>query len=148
MLGVFEKRAAVHMARQQDLDLVEVSPNADPPVCKILDFGKYKYELTKKSNEAKKRQKTTEVKEVKLRPNIASGDLLVKLNNARRFIEEGNKVKVSLFFKGREITHSEVGIEVMNKFKEEASSFSKIELDMKKEGKQIFLILAPNKINP
>jgi translation initiation factor IF-3 len=143
MLGIVKIEEGLDLAKERKLDLVEISANAKPPVCKILDFGKYKYELRKKSHESKKKQKTIEIKEIKLRPNIAIGDFNVKLNNAKRFISDGNKVKVTLFFKGREIVHEDVGMNVIEKFKKEVFDFAKIELDVKKEGKNISIIIAP-----
>ncbi len=143
MLGIVKIEEGLDLAKERKLDLVEISANAEPPVCKILDFGKYKYELRKKSHESKKKQKTVEIKEIKLRPNIAIGDFNVKLNNAKRFIGDGNKVKVTLFFRGREIVHEDVGMNVIEKFKAEALDFAKIELDIKKEGKNISIIIAP-----
>jgi translation initiation factor IF-3 len=143
MLGIVKIEEGLDLAKERKLDLVEISANAEPPVCKILDFGKYKYELRKKSHESKKKQKTVEIKEIKLRPNIAIGDFNVKLNNAKRFIGDGNKVKVTLFFKGREIVHEDVGMNVIEKFKAEVFDFAKIELDVKKEGKNISIIIAP-----
>lgn len=143
MLGIVKIEKGLDLAKERKLDLVEISSNSEPSVCKILDFGKYKYELRKKSHESKKKQKTVEIKEIKLRPNIAIGDFNVKLNNAKRFISDGNKVKVTLFFKGREIVHEEVGINVIEKFKIEALNFSKVELDLKKEGKNVSIIIAP-----
>jgi translation initiation factor IF-3 len=143
MLGIVKIEEGLDLAKERKLDLVEISANAEPPVCKILDFGKYKYELRKKSHESKKKQKTVEIKEIKLRPNIAIGDFNVKLNNAKRFIGDGNKVKVTLFFKGREIVHEDVGRSVIEKFKTEVFDFAKIELDVKKEGKNISIIIAP-----
>jgi len=143
MLGIVKIEEGLDLAKERKLDLVEISANAEPPVCKILDFGKYKYELRKKSHESKKKQKTVEIKEIKLRPNIAIGDFNVKLNNAKRFIGDGNKVKVTLFFRGREIVHEDVGMNVIEKFKAEALDFAKIELDVKKEGKNISIIIAP-----
>ena len=143
MLGIVKIEEGLDLAKERKLDLVEISANAKPPVCKILDFGKYKYELRKKSHESKKKQKTIEIKEIKLRPNIAIGDFNVKLNNAKRFIGDGNKVKVTLFFKGREIVHEDVGMNVIEKFKKEVFDFAKIELDVKKEGKNISIIIAP-----
>jgi translation initiation factor IF-3 len=143
MLGVVKVEEGINLAKERKLDLVEISANTEPPVCKILDFGKYKYELRKKFHESKKKQKTVEIKEIKLRPNIAVGDFNVKLNNAKRFIGDGNKVKVTLFFKGREIVHEDVGMNIIEKFKAEALNFAKIELDIKKEGKNISIIMAP-----
>jgi translation initiation factor IF-3 len=146
MLGIVKIEEGLKLAKEKKLDLIEISPNASPPVCKILDFGKYKYEIRKKEHEAKKKQKTIEIKEVKLRPNIAIGDFNVKLNNTKKFINSGNKVKITLFFKGREIVHEDVGINIMKKFKDLVLDFSNIESDIKKEGKRIFIIIAPKKI--
>ncbi len=143
MIGVTSLQEGLNLAKQRELDLVEISGNVVPPVCKVLDFGKYKYEITKKAHEAKKKQKVVEVKEIKLRPNIAVGDLNVKLNNAKRFINDGNKVKVTLFFKGREIAHEGVGLNVIEKFKTESLDFAKVESDVKKEGKQLSVIIVP-----
>ncbi|RST70344.1 translation initiation factor IF-3 [Candidatus Aquarickettsia rohweri] len=145
MLGIVNIEEGLRLAQEKKLDLIEISPNASPPVCKILDFGKYKYEIRKKEHEAKKKQKTIEIKEVKLRPNIAIGDFNVKLNNTKKFINSGNKVKITLFFKGREIMHEDVGINIMKKFKDLVLDFSNIESDIKKEGKRIFIIIAPKK---
>ncbi|MSO13265.1 Translation initiation factor IF-3 [Rickettsiales endosymbiont of Trichoplax sp. H2] len=145
MLGIVNIEEGLRIAQEKKLDLIEISPNASPPVCKILDFGKYKYEIRKKEHEAKKKQKTIEIKEVKLRPNIAIGDFNVKLNNTKKFINSGNKVKITLFFKGREIMHEDVGINIMKKFKDLVLDFSNIESDIKKEGKRIFIIIAPKK---
>jgi translation initiation factor IF-3 len=143
MIGITDLANGLDLSKEQKLDLVEISANAEPPVCKILDFGKYKYELRKKTHDAKKKQKNVDIKEIKLRPNIAIGDINVKLNNAKRFIDNNNKVKVTLFFKGREITHEEVGINVIEKFKSAVLEFAKIETDIKKEGKQLYIIIAP-----
>lgn len=143
MLGVMPPAQAMKLAAEQGLDLVEISPNAVPPVCKIMNYGKYKYELQKKAQAAKKTQKIVDTKEVKIRPTIAEGDFKIKLRNAIKFIGEGDKVRVSLMFKGREITHNEVGFAVMNRFKEEMIEHAKVEVEPKMEGKQIFMILAP-----
>lgn len=144
MIGVVLPKQGLELARRVGLDLVEISPNAEPPVCKVMDFGKYKYEIQKKAQEAKKKQKVVEIKEIKIRPNIAEGDYGVKLRNARKFIAEGNKVRVSLQFKGREITHNELGFAVIQKFKADMSDVAKVELEPKLEGKQIFLVIVPN----
>ncbi|KIE04615.1 Translation initiation factor IF-3 [Candidatus Jidaibacter acanthamoeba] len=144
MIGVVLPKQGLELARRVGLDLVEISPNAEPPVCKVMDFGKYKYEIQKKAQEAKKKQKVVEIKEIKIRPNIAEGDYGVKLRNARKFIAEGNKVRVSLQFKGREITHNELGFAVIQKFKADMSDVAKVELEPKLEGKQIFLVIIPN----
>ncbi|AZL15317.1 translation initiation factor IF-3 [Rickettsiales endosymbiont of Stachyamoeba lipophora] len=145
MLGVVPLREALNLAEQAGLDLVEVSPNAEPPVCKIIDFGKYKYELQKKAHEAKKKQTKVEIKEIKLRPNIGQGDLDIKTKAIIKFLNEGNKVKVSLRFRGREITHQELGRNVFEKIKESIQEVGKIELDPKMEGMQLVMILTPAK---
>ena len=136
-------RDALKEAEKTDLDLVEISPNATPPVCKITDFGKYKYEQEKRQHEAKKKQKVVETKEIKVRPNIAVGDFNIKLKSAEKFLKEGNKVKFSMQFRGREITHSEVGMEVINRFKNNLSEISKIDHMPKMEGRNIFMVLSP-----
>ncbi len=141
MLGVMNVREAISLALERGLDLVEISPNADPPVCKITDYGKYKYEAQKKANEAKKKQKVVETKEIKLRPNIAEGDYAVKLRNSLKFLNDGNKVRICLMFKGREVTHEEVGFALINRFKEDLELHCKIEVQPKMEGKQIFMIV-------
>jgi translation initiation factor IF-3 len=122
---------------------VEVSPNAEPPVCKILDNGKYKYELQKKKNEAKKKQKIIEIKEIQIRPMIDSNDFEVKRRAAERFLKEGNKVKVTMRFRGREISHQEIGMEVINRFKDTFEELAKVETAPRFEGKQMLMILAP-----
>ncbi len=144
MIGIVPPKQGLELAKRVGLDLVEISPNAEPPVCKVMDFGKYKYEIQKKAQEAKKKQKVVEVKEIKVRPNIADGDYEVKLRNARKFIAEGNKVRVSLQFKGREITHNELGFAVIQRFKTDISDVAKVELEPRLEGKQIFLVIIPN----
>lgn len=141
MIGVVSPRQGMELARKVGLDLVEVSPNASPPVCKVMDYGKYKYELQKKAQEAKKKQKVVESKEIKVRPNIADGDYQVKLRAVRKFISEGNKVRISLQFKGREITHNTLGFAVMSRFKQDTNDIAKVELEPKLEGKQIFMVL-------
>ena len=131
------------MAQERGLDLVEISPNAAPPVCKIMNFGKYKYEVQKKAQQAKKNQKVVEVKEIKVRPTIAEGDYQVKLRNAIKFIKDGNKVRFSLVFKGREVTHEEVGFAVINRLKADIDDIAKIEVQPRMEGKQIFMVAGP-----
>jgi translation initiation factor IF-3 len=148
MLGVFPTKSAIEKAYDAGLDLVEVSPNADPPVCKILDYGKYKYEQQKKANEARKKQKTIEVKEVKIRPGIEDHDFNVKMKAARRFLENGDKVKVTMRFRGREMAHQDIGMAVLERMKSELADISKIELDAKLEGRQIIMILSSNIIAP
>ncbi len=133
----------VRLAEEAGLDLVEVSPNADPPVCKILDYGKYKYEQQKKAAEARKKQKTVDVKEVKIRPGIEEHDYGVKMRNARRFLEGGDKVKVTMRFRGREMAHQDIGKDLLSKMKDELSDISKTELEPKLEGRQMIMVLAP-----
>jgi translation initiation factor IF-3 len=125
------------------LDLVEVSPTADPPVCKIIDFGKLKYEEQKKANVARKRQKTIDVKEIKLRPNIDTHDYEVKMRNARRFIDDGDKVKVTLRFRGREMAHQELGAQVLERVRDELDEIAKVEQMPKFEGRQLTMVMTP-----
>ncbi len=133
------------MARAQDvaLDLVEISPNAKPPVCKILDLGKYKYQAQKKAAEARKKQKTFDVKEIKMRPNIDTHDYDVKMRNMRRFFEHGDKVKVTLRFRGREMAHQELGAQLLQRVKDETDGIAKVESEPKLEGRQMIMVLAP-----
>jgi translation initiation factor IF-3 len=142
-VGVISKRDALIRAEEAGLDLVEVAGNADPPVCKIMDYGKYKYAAQKKAAEARKKQKTVEVKEIKLRPNIDSHDYDVKLRAMKRFFEEGDKVKVTLRFRGREMAHQDLGMQLLLKVRQESETFAKVELEPKLEGKQMIMILAP-----
>ena len=143
MQGVIEISKAIEMAEDAGLDLVEVSPNADPPVCKILDYGKYKYEQQKKANEARKKQKTVDVKEVKMSPRIEENDYNVKMRNAKRFLENGDKVKVSMRFRGREMAHQDIGRDIFTRIREELEELSTIELEPKFEGRQMMMILGP-----
>ncbi len=143
MLGVMTPQQGIKLAQERGLDLVEISPNATPPVCKVMNYGKFKYEVQKKAQAAKKKQKTVETKEIKVRPTIADGDYQVKLRNAKKFIENGDKVRFTLVFKGREITHNEVGFAVISKFKQDLESMAKIEVEPKLEGKQIFMLISP-----
>ena len=143
MVGVLETREAIKMAFDQGLDLVQVSPNASPPVCKIIDYGKYKYQLQKKQAEAKKKQKTFEVKEVKLRPGIEDHDYEVKLKSIQRFLNEGDKVKITLRFKGREMAYHQRGMDVLKKLESEIESLAKIEQVPTLEGKQMIMVVAP-----
>jgi len=131
------------MATEVGLDLVEVSPNAEPPVCKILDYGKYKYEIQKKKNEARKKQKVIDVKEIKLRPSIDDNDYGVKMRAMRKFIEEGDKVKVTLRFRGREMAHQELGAKVLDRVREELDDLAKVEQLPKMEGRQMVMVIAP-----
>ncbi len=142
MQGVVTVRAALEQAEAVGLDLVEISPNSEPPVCKILDYGKYKYEMHKKAVEAKKKQKVIELKEIKLRPTIDDNDFNVKMRAAKAFLQDGDKVKITLRFKGREMSHQELGYQLINRVKETLADLSKVEYDAKFEGKQIVMILA------
>lgn len=142
MRGVMNTREAVALAEEAGLDLVEVSPNADPPVCKILDSGKYKYELQKKAAEARKKQKTVDTKEIKIRPGIEKHDYEVKLRNARRFLEDGDKVKFTMRFRGREMAHQEIGMDVLKRIKEELADIGKIDMEPRFEGRQIMMIMS------
>ena len=143
MVGVVSLRDALFAAEEAGLDLVEVSPNADPPVCKILDYGKYKYEAQKKANEARKKQKIIEVKEIKLRPNIDEHDYDIKMKAIRRFLEEGDKVKVTMRFRGREMAHQDIGMNVLVKVRDTLEDLGKVEQMPKLEGKQMIMVLAP-----
>jgi translation initiation factor IF-3 len=142
-VGVVPTDEAIRRAIDAGLDLVEVSPNADPPVCKIIDFGKLKYQEQKKKNEARKKQKTIDIKEIKLRPNIDSHDYDVKMRNARRFIDDGDKVKVTLRFRGRELAHQELGAQVLERVREELGEIAKVEQFPKMEGRQLIMVMAP-----
>ena len=141
--GVVDTRAALERAFSVQLDLVEVAPNADPPVCKIIDYGKLKYQEQKKKNEARKKQKIIEIKEIKLRPNIDDHDYDVKMRNARRFIGDGDKVKVTLRFRGREMAHQELGVQVLDRVREELDEIAKVEQMPKMEGRQLVMVVAP-----
>jgi translation initiation factor IF-3 len=143
MVGVVTRNEGLQHARRAGLDLVEVSPNAEPPVCKILDYGKYKYELQKKKNEAKKKQKVVELKEVQLRPMIDSNDLNIKCKAIDRFLHEGNKVKIVMRFRGRELSHQEIGMGILMKIKEQFEEIAKVEHMPKLEGRQIMMVLSP-----
>ena len=142
-LGVMKTADAIAQADAQGLDLVEVSPNTDPPVCKILDYGKFKYEAKKKKNEAKKKQKIIEVKEIKLRPNIDEHDYQVKMRNVQKFLDEGDKVKVTMRFRGREMAHQELGVNVLNRVRDDTEDVAKIEAFPKLEGRQMIMVIAP-----
>ena len=143
MLGVLQIEEALRMASDQGLDLVEVSPKANPPVCKIIDYGKLKYREQKSKKEAKKKQKTIEVKEIKMRPGIDTHDYNVKVKALSKFIGGGNKVKVSMRFRGREMEHQNLGFDLLKKLTEEVVEYAKVEVPPKSEGKQIMMILVP-----
>jgi|TARA_A100001015_G_scaffold87387_1_gene97140 translation initiation factor IF-3 len=142
-LGVLDTLEAIRKAEDFGLDLVEVQPNADPPVCKILDYGKFKYEAQKRANEARKKQKIIEVKEIKLRPNIDEHDYQVKMRNVQKFLDAGDKVKVTLRFRGREMAHQDLGANVLTRVREETDEFAKVEAMPKMEGRQMIMVLAP-----
>jgi translation initiation factor IF-3 len=143
MQGVMTARDAWLRAQAVGLDLLEISPNADPPVVKILDFGKFKYEQQKKKNEAKKKQKVIEIKEIKVRPNIDENDYQVKLRAMRSFIGEGDKVKVTLRFRGREMAHQEIGVRVLERIRSEMDPLSKVEQMPRMENRQMVMVLTP-----
>ena len=145
MVGVLSRDDALRMAEDEGLDLVEIQPNADPPVCKIMDFGKFKFELQKKANEAKKKTKQVEIKEVKFRPVTDEGDYQIKLRNLRRFLEEGDKGKVTLRFRGREITHQEIGMRLLERVRDDLTDCSVVENMPKLEGRQMIMVLGPKK---
>jgi translation initiation factor IF-3 len=142
-LGVISISKALELAEEAALDLVEVAPGADPPVCKILDYGKFKYEAQKKKNEAKKKQKIIDVKEIKMRPGIDEHDYQVKMRNMRRFLDDGDKVKVTIRFRGREMAHQNLGMKVLDRVREELDELSKVEQYPKIEGRQMVMVIAP-----
>ncbi len=143
MIGVVKLQKALAMAEDIGLDLVEVSPNAKPPVCKILDHGKFKFEAQKKAAKAKKKQKVIDIKELKFRPNIDLNDFNIKIKSIKKFLAAGDKVKISLRYRGREMAHRDLGIKVLERVKEETKDISKVELDPKLEGRQAVMILTP-----
>src|ERR1700712_1531432 len=142
-LGVMYTREAIEQAAEVGLDLVEVSPNADPPVCKFLDGGKYRYEAQKKANIARKTQKTQDIKEIKMRPNIDDHDYDVKMRNVQRFIEDGDKVKVTLRFRGRELSHQQLGMNLLRRVQDDVVEVAKVEAYPRMEGRQMLMVLAP-----
>ncbi len=142
-VGVVSKVEAIERAEQIGLDLVEISPGADPPVCKILDYGRFKYQDQKKKNDARKKQKTIDVKEIKMRPNIDQHDYDVKMRSINRFINEGDKVKVTMRFRGREMVHQEIGLRVLDRVREQVDEIAKVEQFPRLEGRQMIMIVAP-----
>jgi len=142
-VGVVSRDDALSRAFAVGLDLVEISPNAEPPVCKILDYGKFKYEIQKKKAEAKKKQKVIEIKEIKVRPNIDDNDYNIKMRAVRRFLEEGDKVKVTLRFRGRELAHQDLGVKVLDRIRDEVAELAKVEQFPKMEGRQMIMVIAP-----
>jgi translation initiation factor IF-3 len=142
-LGVMYTREAMEQANELGLNLVEISPNSDPPVAKFLDVGKHRYEAQKKANAARKTQKTQEIKEIKMRPNIDVHDYDVKMRSVRKFIEEGDKVKMTLRFRGREMAHQELGMDLLRRVQEDTAEIAKIEAFPRLEGRQMLMVLAP-----
>ena len=144
-LGVVSTREALAMAEEQDIDLVEISPTANPPVCKLMDFGKFKYEQAKKRDEAKKKQKQVQIKEIKFRPGTDDGDYNIKMRNINRFLAEGDKVKVTLRFRGREMAHQELGAQLLKRVETELAEVGTVEQFPKMEGRQMVMMIAPKK---
>ena len=142
-LGILNTNEAISMAKEQGLDLIEISPNAKPPVCKIIDMGKFKYDAQKKANVAKKKQKIVALKEIKMRPVTETHDYEFKVKNAKKFIEKGDKVKFTIRFKGRELQHSHLGKELMDKIKIDMQDIGKVELHPKFDGKQMIMVIQP-----
>ena len=140
-LGIMSTREAMKLAAEAELDLVKIAPTAKPPVCKIIDYGKYKYELTRNEKEAKKKQKTVDVKEVRLSPNIDTNDLNTKVNNAKKFIQKGNKVKVTLRFRGREMAHMQTSKHILDDFADMLKDIAVVEKPTKLEGRSISMVL-------
>ena len=143
-LGVMQLKQAIQMAKDEGLDLIEISPNANPPVCKIMDMGKYKYDLQKKANQAKKKQKIVSLKEIKLRPGTEIHDYNFKIKNAKKFISKGDKVKFTVKFKGREMQHVELGKDLMKRIIDDTKDIGKVETHPKFEGRQMIMIIQPN----
>ena len=142
-LGILNTNEAISMAKKKGLDLIEIAPNAKPPVCKIIDIGKYKYDAQKKANQAKKKQKKIELKEIKLRPVTETHDYQFKIKNAQKFISKGDKVKFTIRFKGRELQHSHLGGELMDKIKTDMKKVGKVELEPRFDGKQMIMVIQP-----
>jgi len=144
-LGVMDVRDAIRAAREKGLDLVEIAPNGDPPVCRIIDFGKFQYEAKKKANEAKKKQVTVTVKEVKFRPGTDEHDYSYRMKHAREWLQEGDKVKATIWFRGREMTHRELGSRILEKLEADLSDVGEVEARPRMEGNQMFIILGPKR---
>ena len=142
-LGIISTNKAISMAKEEGLDLIEIAPNAKPPVCKIIDIGKYKYDAQKKANKAKKKQKIVLLKEIKLRPVTEAHDYNFKLKNAQKFLSKGDKVKFTIRFKGRELQHSNLGHDLMSKIKEDIKLVGKVEMNPKFDGKQMIMVIQP-----
>ncbi|WP_081619210.1 translation initiation factor IF-3 [Thioalkalivibrio sp. ALE23] len=143
--GITTIEEALDMARDSGLDLVEISPNAEPPVCRIMDYGKYKFEQSKKAQEARKKQKQIQIKEVKFRPGTDEGDYNVKLRNLRRFLENGDKAKVTIRFRGREMRHQELGNQLLDKIEQDVTDIAVVEQRPKMEGRQMIMVMSPRK---
>ena len=141
-LGIMSAKDAMKLAREAELDLVKIAPTAKPPVCKIVDYGKYRYEQMRKEKEAKKKQKTIDIKEVRFSPNIDTNDLNTKINQARKFLSKGDKVKVSIRFRGRELAHTEIGIDILNNFAAQLEDVAVVEKPAKVEGRSMVMFLA------
>ena len=144
-LGVVSLKEALSLAAEKDVDLVEISPTAKPPVCKLMDFGKYKYEQSKKRDEAKKKQKQVQIKEIKFRPGTDEGDYNIKMRNVKRFLEDGDKVKITLRFRGREMAHQEFGAQLLERVKADLEELAAVESFPKMEGRQMVMMVAPKK---
>ena len=142
-LGIVPTKEAIVLAKEQGLDLIEISPKANPPVCKIIDMGKYRYDLQKKANKAKRKQKIVNLKEIKLRPGTEIHDYTFKLKNAQKFLEKGDKVKFTVRFKGREMQHTQLGSELMKRIKNDVSKVGKVEVESRLEGRQMVMIIQP-----
>lgn len=145
LIGIVSRDEAIEIAKERGYDLVEISPNAEPPVCKIIDYGKFKYQINKKTQEAKKKQTVIQIKEIKLRPKTDVHDIEVKAKHIRRFIEDKNKVKISVVFRGRELSHKDVGLKVMEDLVKKVEDVVKIESEPKFEGKSLIAVLSPKK---
>lgn len=144
-LGIYPIREALHVAMERGLDLVEVSPNARPPVCRLMDYGKFMYEKSRRDREARRAQKQVEIKEIQVRPKTAEHDVGIKLNRARKFLEEGNKIRVRVRFRGREITHADLAVELMERVASDLGDVATVELAPRMEGRSMIMILAPGK---
>ncbi len=144
-LGIVSTRQAMSMAEEEDIDLVEISPNATPPVCKLMDFGKFKYEQSKKRDEAKKKQKQVQIKEIKFRPGTDDGDYNIKMRNIQRFLADGDKVKITLRFRGREMAHQQLGAQLLKRVQEDLVEVGAVEQFPKMEGRQMVMMVAPKK---
>jgi translation initiation factor IF-3 len=144
-LGIVKLAEAVRLSEEKDVDLVEIAPQADPPVCRLMDYGKFKYQEQKKAHEAKLKQKIIQVKEIKFRPGTDEGDYTIKVRNLIRFLEEGDKTKVTLRFRGREMAHQEIGARLLERVKNELEPYGQVEQFPKMEGRQMIMVLAPKK---